>query len=187
MHNQQKLYNSKHFRLKQLIISLCLASNACYAHAGAVTEPATDPTRRPPQPAAHWSTLESAIEAANAAIEACAEKDGQKVSVSVLDSAGVLKVLLASDGASERGVLSSQNKALTVLHYKAPTSQLYAKLESDKALAAEIAANPKFNARPGGVLLKVGEEIIGALAVGGGKTDEECALAGVGKIEPRPK
>jgi uncharacterized protein GlcG (DUF336 family) len=108
-----------------------------------------DATKKPPVPAAHGPTLESAVEAATAAIEACLDKD-QKAGVSVVDSAGVVKVLLAADGASERGVLSSTNKAVTVL-------------------------------------LKNGDEIIGAIGVGGAKIDEECALAGNDKIEARPK
>jgi uncharacterized protein GlcG (DUF336 family) len=145
-----------------------------------------DATRKPPQPAAHGPTLESAIEAATAAVEACADKD-QHAGVSIVDSAGVLKVLLAADGTSERGVLSSTNKAITALHFKTATSELHKKQETDKAFAQQVAENPNFNARPGGVLLKVGEEIIGAIGVGGAKIDEECALAGIGKIEARPK
>jgi uncharacterized protein GlcG (DUF336 family) len=145
-----------------------------------------DAAKKPPVPAAHGPTLESAVEAATAAIEACLDKD-QKAGVSVVDSAGVLKVLLAADGASERGVLSSTNKAVTALHFKAATSQLFKQKETDKVLAEKIAANSNYNARPGGVLLKNGDEIIGAIGVGGAKIDEECALAGIDKIEARPK
>jgi uncharacterized protein GlcG (DUF336 family) len=145
-----------------------------------------DAAKKPPVPAAHGPTLESAVEAATAVIEACLDKD-QKAGVSVVDSAGVLKVLLAADGASERGVLSSTNKAVTALHFKAATSQLFKQKETDKALAEKIAANSNYNARPGGILLKSGDEIIGAIGVGGAKIDEECALAGIDKIEARPK
>lgn len=145
-----------------------------------------DAAKKPPVPAAHGPTVESSIEAATAAIEACLDKD-QKAGVSVVDSAGVLKVLLAADGASERGVLSSTNKAVTALHFKTATSQLFTRKDSDKELAAKLAANSNFNARPGGVLLKNGDEIIGAIGVGGAKIDEECALAGIDKIEARPK
>lgn len=161
-----------------------LIASASFAHAA--PPPANDAAKKPPQPAAHGSTLESSIEAAQASIDACAEK-GQPSGVSVVDSAGVLKVLLASDGASERGVLSSTNKAVTALHFKAATSELFAKIGTDKELAAKIAANPNFNARPGGVLIKNGDEIIGAIGVGGAKTDEECALAGIDKFEARQK
>lgn len=162
-----------------------LIASASFAHTA--PPPVNDAAKKPPQPAAHGPTLESSIEAAQAAIDACLDKNGQSSGVSVVDSAGVLKVLLASDGASERGVLSSTNKAVTALHFKTATSELFAKIGTDKELAAKIAANPNFNARPGGVLIKNGDEIIGAIGVGGAKTDEECALAGIDKFEVRQK
>jgi uncharacterized protein GlcG (DUF336 family) len=161
-------------------ILLALLANNVFA------QEISDPAKRPPQPAAHGPSLESSIEAATAAVEACADKD-QHAGVSVVDSAGVLKVLLAADGTSERGVVSSTAKALTALHFKKSTSQLFTEQQTDKALAAKLAENSKFNPRPGGVLLKVGEEIIGAIGVGGAKIDEECALAGINKIEPLAK
>lgn len=167
------------------IATFLLIASASLTHAAPPS--ANDAAKKPPQPAAHGPTLESSIEAAQAAIDACLDKGGQSSGVSVVDSAGVLKVLLASDGASERGVLSSTNKAVTALHFKAATSELFAKISTDKELAAKIAANPNFNARPGGVLIKNGDEIIGAIGVGGAKTDEECALAGIDKFEARPK
>jgi uncharacterized protein GlcG (DUF336 family) len=34
-------------------------------------------------------------------------------------------------------------------------------------------------------LIKVNEEVIGAIGVGGGRTDEACALAGLQKIQPQ--
>jgi uncharacterized protein GlcG (DUF336 family) len=167
------------------LAALFLIASVSFTHAAPT--PANDVAKKPPQPAAHGPTLESSIEAAQAAIDACLDKNGQSSGVSVVDSAGVLKVLLASDGASERGVLSSTNKAITALHFKVATSELFAKIGTDKDLAAKIAANPNFNARPGGVLIKNGDEIIGAIGVGGAKTDEECALAGIDKFEARQK
>jgi uncharacterized protein GlcG (DUF336 family) len=176
---------SSHFSWRKTA-ALALLAVSVNALAADLAPNHNDATRKPPVPAAHGPTLESAAEAATAAIEACLDKD-QKAGVSVVDSAGVLKVLLAADGASERGVLSSTNKAVTALHFKAATSQLFKQKETDKGLADKIAANSSYNARPGGILLKSGDEIIGAIGVGGAKIDEECALAGIDKIEARPK
>ncbi len=136
-------------------------------------------------PAAKGPALELAIEAARVAIETCAADGGQKIGVSVVDSAGVLKVLLAADGTSPRGVTSSTNKAVTALHFKKSTSALAEQIKTDKAMADTIAATPAFNARPGGILIQVGGEIIGAIGVGGGKTDEPCAVAGLNKVQTR--
>ncbi len=174
----------KSFRLKIAALALLTVSFGALA-AEAAPNP-NDAAKKPPVPAAHGPTLASSIEAATAAIDACLAKD-QKAGVSVVDSAGVLKVLLAADGASERGVLSSTNKAITALHFKTATSQLFVQKETDKTLAEKLAANSAYNARPGGVLLKDGDEIIGAIGVGGAKIDEECALAGINKIKARSK
>ena len=164
-----------------------LATNAFSADATAdATKPVVN-TQRVQVPAARGPSLELAIEAALVAIETCAADGGQKVGVSVVDSAGVLKVLLAADGTSPRGVTSGNTKAVTALTYKSNTSQLTEQIKSDKVLGDTIAANTSLNARPGGVLIKVGDEIIGAIGVGGGHTDEPCALAGLQKVQSRLK
>jgi uncharacterized protein GlcG (DUF336 family) len=127
------------------------------------------------------------LEAAREALAVCTAK-GFNVAVSVIDSGGVAKVVLAKDGASPRGVASSTNKAVTSLSFKAPTSQIAERIKTDTQLAGRIDANPNFNARAGGVLLKVNEEIIGAIGVGGAKgseNDEACALAGIEKVKSR--
>lgn len=172
---------AKYFSPLAKAIAIVMAS-ALSSSVLAQAPASNDATKKPPQPAAYGPTLESAVEVAQAAVDACADKD-QHAGVSIVDSAGVLKVLLAADGTSERGVLSSTNKAVTALHFKTATSELFKRLESDKALAQQIAENSRFNARPGGVLLKVNGEVVGAIGVGGAKTDEECALAGIDKIE----
>lgn len=138
-------------------------------------------------PPARGPALDLALEAAQAAIDTCKARE-QKAAVSVVDSAGVLKALLATDGASPRGVSSSTAKAVTALTFKAPTSQLAERVKNDKELADRIAANTAYNARAGGVLLSVGDEIVGAIGVGGARgsdVDEACALAGVQKIQGR--
>jgi uncharacterized protein GlcG (DUF336 family) len=143
----------------------------------------------PPAPAARGPSLKLALEAAQKALDTCKGLD-QKVGVTVVDSAGVLKVVLATDGASTRGVASSTNKALTALAFTASTSELGDKIKSDSALAEKIAANPNYNTHAGGLLLKVGDDVVGAIGVGGAKgseKDEACALAGLNKVKRRLK
>jgi uncharacterized protein GlcG (DUF336 family) len=150
------------------------------AAAGAVAGSAQPPAARGP-------SLKLALEAAQKALDTCKGLD-QKIGVTVVDSAGVLKVVLATDGASTRGVTSSTNKALTALAFTAPTSELGEKIKTDTALAEKVAANASYNSRAGGVLLKVGDDVIGAIGVGGAKgseKDEACAVAGLQKIKGR--
>jgi uncharacterized protein GlcG (DUF336 family) len=144
---------------------------------------------QPQPPAARGPSLKLALEAAQKAIDTCKGLD-QKIGVTVVDSAGVLKVVLATDGASTRGVASSTNKALTALAFTTATSELGEKIKTDSALAEKVAANANYNSRAGGVLLKVGGDVIGAIGVGGAKgseKDEACAIAGLQKIKGKLK
>jgi len=141
----------------------------------------------PPPPPARGPSLELASQAAQVAVDACAAK-GFNVGVSVVDSAGVLKVLVAKDGTSPRGVQSSTNKAVTALTFSDSTGHLGELSKSDKALASRLSTNPNFNSRAGGVLLKANNEVIGAIGVGGARgseNDEACALAGIQAIQTR--
>ena len=141
----------------------------------------------PPAPAAPGPSLELASLAAKTALDVCATK-GFNVGVSVIDSGGVLKALLVKDGTSSRGVQSSTNKALTALAFKDATSHIAERTKSDTNLASAVAANPNFNVRAGGVLLRVNGDVIGAIGVGGARgseNDEACALAGIDAIQPR--
>src|SRR5262245_12786911 len=92
----------------------------------AQTPPTAAPSavaQTPPPPPARGPSLDLALEAARVAIETCTGLE-QKIGVTVVDSGGILKVLLATDGASSRGVQSSTNKALTALAFGAATSEL---------------------------------------------------------------
>jgi uncharacterized protein GlcG (DUF336 family) len=184
-------FNRKGINMNKLQFSLVAGLSAIGASALAADVPEAAapvaPAAATRVPAAKGPSLELAVEAARIAIETCAAAGGQKIGASVVDSAGVLKVLLAADGTSPRGVTSSTAKAVTALNFKVATSQLTEQIKTDKELADKIAANTSFNARPGGVLLKVGDEIIGAVGVGGGRTDADCAIAGVQKIQDRLK
>lgn len=143
----------------------------------------------PQAPAARGPSLKLALEAAQKALETCKGLD-QKIGVTVVDSAGVLKVVLATDGASTRGVASSTNKALTALAFTAATSDLGEKIKTDPTLAEKVASNANYNTHAGGVLLKAGDDVIGAIGVGGAKgseKDEACAVAGLQKIRGRLK
>jgi uncharacterized protein GlcG (DUF336 family) len=173
---------------KHIAILLLAASVGAAAQTSSTPSSGSGPA---PQalPPARGPALNLALEAAQVALDTCKSK-GFNTGVSVVDSAGVLKVLLAADGASSRGIQSSTNKAGTALTFKTATSQLGEQSKVDKELAEKIAANPNFNNRAGGVLLKVGDEVIGAIGVGGARgseNDEACALAGLQQIQARLK
>jgi len=143
--------------------------------------PSTPPPPAAPIPAAPGPALKNALVAAQAALAACRAR-GFSVSVSVVDTAGILKVLLAADGASARGVQSSTHKAVTALTFKAPTSELDVRIKTDQDLASAIAANPNYNTHAGGLLFRNETGIAGAIGVGGARpseVDEACAKNGL--------
>jgi uncharacterized protein GlcG (DUF336 family) len=161
------------------------AATAAYSQTGAPL--AATATNQAPAPAAAGPALDVSLDAARAALKTCAGID-QKIGVTVVDSAGIPKVVLASDGASARGVQSSTNKALTALAFQAATSELGEKSGSDAHLREQLAGNPIYNPRAGGLLLKRGTTVLGAVGVGGAKgseKDETCAKAALGVLEAR--
>jgi len=169
--------------MKKIILgAVCLSLASHFAQAQ--NAPAA---QQAPVSAARGPALDLSLEAAKVALETCRGLD-QKVGVSVVDSAGVLRVLLATDGAAARGVQNSTYKAQTALAFNAPTSQVAEQAKTDKSVADKLASNPNYLNRAGGIPIKVGDEVIGAIGVGGARgseKDEACALAGLEKVKAR--
>ncbi len=136
-----------------------------------------------------------AIEAAQTALSTCTA-NGIKAGASIVDSAGVLRILLSVDGASKGAVESSTKKAFTANALKAATYDVQEKMKADPALTAKVNADHNLFVRPGGLPLMVGNDVIGAIGVGGastlngvpgGERDAACAKAGLEKIKSRLK
>jgi uncharacterized protein GlcG (DUF336 family) len=147
------------------------------------------------QPPARGPEMVLALEAAQAAVAACAA-DGVKLATSVVDSAGVLRLLLTADGTSDDQIEISRKKAITAAALKAATSEVADKMEKDQVFKAKIEADKTLFPRPGGLPLMVGNDVIGAIGasgasrlngVPGGMRDEACAKAGLEKIKARLK
>jgi uncharacterized protein GlcG (DUF336 family) len=146
-------------------------------------------------PPARAPELALALEGAQAALAACAV-NGVKAAVSVVDSAGVVRLMLAADGTANNQIEISQKKAATAIALKAVTSEIAEKMEKDQAFKAKIEADKTLFPRPGGLPLMVGNDVIGAIGVSGasrldgvagGVRDEACAKAGLEKIKARLK
>ncbi|HEY8977577.1 MAG TPA: heme-binding protein [Burkholderiaceae bacterium] len=168
--------------LHALALAGLLASLVAHAQAPAASAPQT-----PPAPPARGIPADLALEAAKTALDTCKGLD-QKVGVSVLDSAGELRLLLSSDGAPNRGVQNGALKAKAALAFEIPSGQVAERAKADTAIAAKLAANPTWLARAGAVPVTVGGTLIGAIGVGGARgseKDEACAVAGLEKIRGR--
>lgn len=170
--------------MKKTSLALALAAVATFATAQ-TTAASAPPT--PPQSPARGLPLELALEAARTAVETCKGID-QKVAVSVLDSAGELRLLLAADGTPSRSVTNSGLKAKAALAFNSPSGQVAERAKTDKDVADRVAANPAWLARAGAVPVSVGGTLIGAIGVGGARgseKDEACAIAGLDKVKAR--
>jgi uncharacterized protein GlcG (DUF336 family) len=139
-----------------------------------------------------------AMEAAVEAVTACASQ-GHGVTAAVIDADAVPIAVLRGDGASVHTVEAAWAKTYTAGSF-APIF----KLDSGAAVAALIqriqSAQPAGTlafqtpehmiVRAGGLTIKLGDEVLGAIGVGGAPradVDEACARAGLDKIKERIK
>jgi uncharacterized protein GlcG (DUF336 family) len=132
--------------------------------------------------------LALALEAAQTAVATCTA-NGYKTTALIVDSADVPVVLLSGDGVPERTQTVAPTKVAAALRYNSSSGEVVERAKTDTALAEEIKNDPKIGtARQGALLLKVGNDTIGAIAVSGapgGDKDEVCARAAVDKIKDR--
>jgi len=128
-------------------------------------------------------TLEQAQTIVAAASRHAREKGFQPLAVVVLDARGVLKAFAAEDGTSLRREEIARGKAHGAMAFGL----------GSRALAKRAADQPSFIAAvthavggslvpvPGGVLIRSGKEIVGAVGISGDNSDndEAAALAGI--------
>jgi len=111
-------------------------------------------------------------------------KDGYKVSITIVDKAGNVAAQLRGDGTNPHTMEFSRLKAYTS-RTRGQTSLEFMKLIADPA-NAYLKQIPNTVGVGGGVPIKAGGEVIGAVGVSGapgGEKDEVCANAGIAKVE----
>jgi uncharacterized protein GlcG (DUF336 family) len=139
----------------------------------------------PPESSARGPSLDTAIEAARAAVDSCSTQ-GYRVGASVIDSVGEARAMLTADGSDGSHVFVAMRKALTALTFKMPSSKAHEVVPKDKELLARV--TPNMFVEGGAVPIAVGGEVIGAIGVSGaggtviGEQDESCAREGLKKI-----
>jgi uncharacterized protein GlcG (DUF336 family) len=122
-----------------------------------------------------------------AALDQC-EKDGNSVSVAVVDRAGRLRVFLQSDQANPHNIELARRKAYTARTF-GRTSAEWAKRTTEMPELAAQRELADVIALRGGVPIKIGNETIGAVGVSGSSSegDEKCAMAGLAKVADQLK
>ena len=133
--------------------------------------------------------LNLAGKAVQASLDAC-KKDGYRVSVSVVDRAGVLRVMARADGAGPHTVESSRKKAYTAASLRRPTTELAELINKVPTLQALRDMNNDILMLGGGLPIEIGGDVVGGIGVGGAPgahLDDACAQAGLDAIGAAPK
>lgn len=133
-------------------------------------------------------SLELANQIAAAGVAACAA-NGYAVTTTVVDRAGGVRAVQRADNAGPHTLGASQQKAFTSASAKNTTLVMMENTQKNPA-AATLVHIPGFLLVGGGVPVKVGNEVIGAVGIGGapgGHLDEQCAMAALEKVKDQLK
>ena len=125
-------------------------------------------------------SMDTAVKIAQGAIEARREK-GIQIGVTVVDRDGTVQVTLRDTIAAPITVPISEMKAKTAANFNSATSAMTARADTPIGRIDGLVMSA------GGVPVLVGgSALVAAVGVSGapaGETDEECALAGLAKIQ----
>lgn len=131
-------------------------------------------------------TLGLAQAIANAAIEKCRSLNF-KISVTVVDRGGLALVMLHDDGAGLSTQEGSDRKAYTARAFSQPSADFVKRLKNQPDSVGSRHYT-RVLALGGGLPIKVGTEIVGAIGVSGTPgQDDVCAQAGIDKVAEQLK
>jgi len=127
------------------------------------------------------------FELASKMVEAAAKKAtalGVNQVIAVIDDTGYTKAFGRMDGAPLMCEEIAQSKAFTAL-FGLPTDQFYNALKGEPSLVAGLFNRPRIAAFGGGLPIKIGNEIVGAIGVSGATAEQdiECAQAALDLIK----
>lgn len=128
-------------------------------------------------------SLELANQIAAATVAACSANN-HNVTAAVVDRAGNLRALQRADNAGPHTIDAAQGKAYTSASARNTTSAMLENVQKNPG-AATLVDIPGFLVLGGGVPIRVGNEVVGAVGVGGapgGHLDEQCANAAIAQV-----
>ena len=131
-------------------------------------------------------SADMALDLATAALEDCRAK-GYRVSVTVVNADGLIKAFVRDDSAGPHTIDLSRKKAYTAATQKNLSGQVAVQWGNRPPPAIDGIV-----ALAGGVPIRAGDEVIGAIGISGapagdpaGTNDEICANAGIAAIAAR--
>jgi uncharacterized protein GlcG (DUF336 family) len=129
-------------------------------------------------------SLDLANRIASAGVAACAA-NGHAVTVTVVDRAGQVRAVQRADNAGPHTVDVSRQKAYTSASARNTTLAMMEASQKNPA-AANLVHIPGFILLGGGVPVKAGKDVIGAVGIGGapgGHLDEQCAMSALEQVK----
>ncbi len=133
-------------------------------------------------------SLDLANQIASATVAACGAS-GYAVTATVVDRAGTVRAVQRADNAGPHTLAASLDKAFTSASARGNTLAMMETAQKNPA-AANLVHIPGFLLLGGGVPVKIGNDTIGAVGVGGapgGHLDEQCAVAAIDKVRDQLK
>jgi uncharacterized protein GlcG (DUF336 family) len=108
---------------------------------------------------------------------------GYPVSVVVVDRGGDTMVALRADDAGPHTMENARRKAYTARTFRMTTEE-FVKAMATNPVRREQTTLPNVIAIPGGVPIKVGNDVIGGVGLSGSPgVDEPCVMAGIEKVK----
>lgn len=122
-----------------------------------------------------------ALTIAEGALESCAGK-GYALSAVVVDGDGETIVAIRGDNASPLTMENARRKAYTAMSFKMSTTAYAKRFADNNPVVRQQVTLPSVIAIPGGLPIKVGDEVIGGVGASGSPgVDEPCVQAGLDK------
>lgn len=124
-------------------------------------------------------SADTAMQIAQATVAECRKK-GIQISATVVDRDGTVQAVLRDTIASPLTLTISQQKAYTAANFNAATSSMADRGNTPVGRVDGLVMSA------GGVPIEVAGSLFGAVGVSGapsGKTDEECAVAGIAAVK----
>jgi len=119
---------------------------------------------------------------AEAALDSC-EARGYGESVVVVDRDGEVIVALRGDNAAPHTMENARRKAYTALSFRTSTTEYAKRYASDNPVVRQQVTLPSVIAIPGGLPIKIGDDVIGGVGASGSPgVDEPCVQAGLDKV-----
>jgi uncharacterized protein GlcG (DUF336 family) len=124
---------------------------------------------------------------AEEAIASCGAK-GYAVAAVVVDRAGETMVAMRADNAGPHTMENARRKAYTARSFRMPTTAYAKRFADNDPVVRQQVPLPNVIAIPGGLPVKVGDDVIAGVGVSGSPgVDEPCVQAGIDKVADQLK